>query len=122
MATTVKSVQIVKTPGVRAGKARIDGTRVCVVDVVSLHKRGAGSEQILESFPHLTLAQVRAALDYYADHRQEIETGFAADAQAMAEDERRWEAMLARHGGRPPENPTLEERAIPRPFPWSAKT
>jgi hypothetical protein len=29
--------------------------------------------------------------------------------------------MLARHGGQPPEHPTLEERMIPRPFLATAK-
>ena len=121
MATAAKTAQIVKTPGVRGGKARIGGTRICVVDIVSLHKTGANSKQILEAYPHLTLAQVKAALAYYDGHREEIEGYFADEAKVAEEDERRWEEMVARHGGRPPENPTLEERAIPRPFLWSAK-
>jgi uncharacterized protein (DUF433 family) len=121
MATAAKAAQIVKTPGVRAGKARIDGTRICVVDIVALHRAGAGPAQILEDYPRLTPAQVEAALAYYNGHQREIEASFAQEAVESAEDERRWQEMLARHGGEPPEDPTLEERSIPRPFVWSPK-
>jgi uncharacterized protein (DUF433 family) len=48
MATATKAAQIVRTPWVRAAKARIEGTRICVVDVVARHKAGASSAQILE--------------------------------------------------------------------------
>ncbi len=121
MATAAKAVQIVKTPGVRGGKARVDGTRICVVDVVRLSEGGATPEQIRAELPGLTLAQVQAALSYYARHRDEVESSRAAEAQAAEDDERRWQEMLGRHGGRPPKNPTLEERTIPRPFNWSPK-
>lgn len=121
MTTTAGAVQIVKTPGVRGGKARIDGTRVCVVDIVRHHERGATPEQIVEALPSLTLVQVEAALAYYDGHQQEIEAHFAEDAKAAKDDERRWQEMLARHGGRLPESPTLEERMIPRPFLTTAK-
>jgi len=121
MATAAKGAgHIVKTPGVRGGKPRIDGTRVCVGDVVRLHKSGAVPEQILADL-HLTLGQVQAALSYYHNHAEEIEAAFAAETKAAEDDERRWEEMLARHGGQLPEHPTLEERMIPRPFLATAK-
>lgn len=43
MATAAKAIEyphIVKTPGVRGGKARIDGTRICVVDVAIAYQQG----------------------------------------------------------------------------------
>ncbi len=116
MATPARTVDIVKTPGVRGGKARINGTRVCVVDVVRRHEIGATPEQIVEAYPILTLAQVQAALAYHDGHRHEIDVSLADDAKAAEDDERRWKEMLARHGGHPPKDPTLEERTIPRPF------
>ncbi len=116
MATAASAAQVVKTPGVRGGKARIDGTRVCVVDVVRHHQRGAIPAQIVEAFPSLTLVQVKAALAYFDGHRQEIEAQLAEDLKAAEDDERRWHEMLAQHGGRPPADPTPEERMIPRPF------
>jgi uncharacterized protein (DUF433 family) len=73
MATPAKgAVESVKSPGVRGGKPRIDGTRVCVGDVVRLHKSGAAPEQILADL-HLTPGQVQAALSYYHSHAGEIE-------------------------------------------------
>jgi uncharacterized protein (DUF433 family) len=109
---------IVKTPGVRGGKARIDGTRICVKDIVQLQDEGMKPEEMRECYSDrpLTLAEVHAALAYYYDHREEIEAEFAAEERCFDEAERQWQDLLARHGGQPPENPTPEERAIPRPL------
>jgi uncharacterized protein (DUF433 family) len=64
---------IVKTPGVCGGKARIDGHRIRVQDVVIWHEEhGQSPEAIVTQFPQLTLAKVHAALDYYREHRDEI--------------------------------------------------
>jgi uncharacterized protein (DUF433 family) len=46
------------------------------MDVVALHKRGLSPPEILDSFEHLTLAQVHSALAYYYDHENEIEREF----------------------------------------------
>ena len=62
MTSAVKTVQIVKTPGVRGGKARIEGTRVCVLDVAYEHRSGLTPEQIQVQYPDLNLAQIHAAL------------------------------------------------------------
>lgn len=54
-------------------RAFIAGTRVRVQDIYALSEVEKKSpEQIVEALPHLTLAQVYAALAYYADHRAEI--------------------------------------------------
>lgn len=121
MATAAKTAQIVKTPGVRGGKARIEGSRICVLDVACAHKAGLTPDQIQVEYPDLNLAQIHAALSYYCANTGEIEASLAEAAKAAEEDERRWEDMVARHGGHPPENPTLEERMIPRPFLWPAR-
>jgi uncharacterized protein (DUF433 family) len=114
---------IVKTPGVRGGKARIDGTRICVKDIVQLHKGGMKPEEMRECYSDrpLTLAEVHAALAYYYDHGDEIEAEFADDDRFFEEADRKWQDLLARNGGQPPENPTPEERAIPRPLYVSRK-
>ena len=72
---TLSYPHIVKTPGVRGGKARIDRTRVCVIDLVYLHKWGYVPDQMLTYYSDrpLTLAEVHAALAYYYDHSGEIE-------------------------------------------------
>jgi uncharacterized protein (DUF433 family) len=114
---------IVKTPGVRGGKARIDGTRISVRDIVLLQKWDMKPEEMREYYSDrpLTLAEVHAALAYYYDHRDEIEAEFEAEDRFYDEAERKWQDLLARNGGQPPENPTPEERAIPRPIYVSPK-
>ncbi len=93
MATAAKTVQIVKTPGVRGGKARIDGSRICVLDVVYLHKAGLTPEQIVVEYPDLNLAQIHAALSYYYANTDEIE----AEIQRDREWEEGFEVRKAEH-------------------------
>lgn len=56
------------------GRAWIDDTNTKVVEVV-LDKLAYGwsPEEIHEQHPHLSLAQIHAALSYYYDHQSEIE-------------------------------------------------
>ncbi len=124
MATATTNVysHVVKTEGVRGGKACIDNTRIAVADVVYSMKEGMSPEQIAEEdYPDLSLAQVHAALAYYYDNREEIEAIHDRDGKAGEEADRQWQELLDRHGGKPPENPTPEERAIPLPSSWSPK-
>jgi uncharacterized protein (DUF433 family) len=123
MATVAKVIEyphIVKTEGVRAGKACIDGTRICVVDVAIAYSQGYKPEDIQTLFSSrpLTLAEVLSALAYNADHPEELRGYLEREGRFIEESERKWTEMLARNGGKPPENPIPEERAIPRPFPW----
>ena len=121
-ASTIVYSHIEKTEGVRGGKACIDNTRIAVVDVVHSMLEGMSPEQIAEEdYPDLSLAQVHAALAYYYDNRGEIEAIHDADDQAGKDADRQWQELLDRHGGKPPENPTPEERLISRPSSWSPK-
>ena len=68
---------IAKTPGICGGRACITGHRIRVLDVVLWHeKRGYSPDEIVDMFPGITLADVYAALTYYFDHRDEIESDF----------------------------------------------
>jgi uncharacterized protein (DUF433 family) len=61
----------------RAGQPRayIVGTRVRVQDIyVEAEIRGQTPDGIVAGYPHLTLAQVHAALAYYFDHSDAIKT------------------------------------------------
>ncbi|MBN2577486.1 MAG: DUF433 domain-containing protein [Pirellulales bacterium] len=69
------------TPGVRSGKPRIVGTRICVSDVVVWTEQGRSPEEIVNDFPQLSLADVHAALAYYHDHRQEIDRQLRASEE-----------------------------------------
>jgi uncharacterized protein (DUF433 family) len=84
MATAAKTIQIVKTPGVRGGKARVQGSCICVLDVVYLHKAGLTPEHLRVEYPDLNLAQIHAALSYYYANTEEIEAEIQRD--------REWEA------------------------------
>ncbi len=54
--------------------AWIADTNTKVVEVVLDHVQGQSPEQIHAEYPHLSLAQIRAAVAYYAEHTQEIDT------------------------------------------------
>jgi uncharacterized protein (DUF433 family) len=71
------------TPSVCGGKPCIAGTRIRVWDVASLAQAGYSPDEILASYPHLTLADVHAALAYYYDNREAIEAQ-AAEGEAFA--------------------------------------
>ena len=52
----------------------IAGTGIRVWDVFVQHERlGKSPDEIIAAYPHLTLADVHAALAYYWDHKAEID-------------------------------------------------
>ncbi len=65
---------IVSKPDVCGGQPCIAGTRIRVQDVYVWHElQGLSADEIVSRFPHLTMADVYAALSYYWDHRDEIQ-------------------------------------------------
>ncbi len=75
---------IVRSPEIRGGRPRIGGTGVTVSRIVGWYKLGLAPEEIASQIPHLTLAQVYAALTYYHANREEIEQDLTEE-NAMAE-------------------------------------
>lgn len=66
-------------------RAFITGTRVRVQDIyVDSEVLGKSPEEIVTALPHLTLAQVHAALSYYFDHREQIVDELRQDEQFAA--------------------------------------
>lgn len=62
-----------------AGIARIAGTRMKVSQIALEQERlGRTPEQIVASHPHLSMAQVGAALAFYENHREEVEAQISA--------------------------------------------
>ena len=55
------------------GVAWIDDSNIKVVEVILDHVQGQSPEQIHEDYPHLSLAQIYAAIAYYYDHQAEID-------------------------------------------------
>jgi uncharacterized protein (DUF433 family) len=65
--------RIEATPGTRGGNPRIAGTRIRVQDIVAWHEmQGLSPDEIVAGYPHITLADVHAALAYYHSNRDEI--------------------------------------------------
>ena len=60
--------------GYRGGRAIIAGTNFPVSSVATyIVSQGMLPEELVRTFPHLTLAQVHDALSYYYDHQAEID-------------------------------------------------
>jgi uncharacterized protein (DUF433 family) len=74
---------IVRRDGVCGGEPLIDGLRVTVRHVATLHQRGEAFPDIAEALG-LTEAQVFHALSYFADHREEIQSLMDQEEQAHA--------------------------------------
>jgi uncharacterized protein (DUF433 family) len=82
----MEAAHITKTPGICGGKACIKGHRVRVMDIVVWHElRGYSAEEIIAMFSGITFSDVYAALSYYFDNRQEIETDFLEN-EALAKE------------------------------------
>jgi uncharacterized protein (DUF433 family) len=75
------------------GVAKLIGTRTKVMQIVMDQMLGYSPEQMREEHPHLSLAQIHAALAYYHAHKDQVD--------AQIEDSRRFvEQMRAAHPNR----------------------
>ena len=54
-------------PGKRSGKPCIRGMRITVADILGWMASGMTQEEIIADFPELTMADIRACLEYAAD-------------------------------------------------------
>jgi uncharacterized protein (DUF433 family) len=82
-----------RDPAVRGGRPKIAGTGLTVRRIVGWYKMGMSPEEIALEYPHLTLAQVHAALAYYHANRDEIEADIAEEETLAAQ----WEGRLAKN-------------------------
>lgn len=71
---------IARDDAIRGGRPVIAGTGVTVKRVVGWYQLGLSPEEISREIPHLTLAQVHAALAYYHANRAEVEADLASEA------------------------------------------
>lgn len=84
MEPTLERIHIEATPGVCGGRPRIAGHRIRVQDIVLWTEQGQSSDEIVSSFPQLSLADVHAALTFYYDHRDEIDRQVREDDEFIA--------------------------------------
>ncbi|MEX2559874.1 MAG: DUF433 domain-containing protein [Pirellulales bacterium] len=77
---------IVKTPGTCSGQPRIAGTRIKVKHVYTwVERMGMTPAEVVAEYPHLTMAQVHAALAYYWSHQDEIHQDIESEEKLVAE-------------------------------------
>jgi uncharacterized protein (DUF433 family) len=72
MIAEASSRYVTSNPEILGGEPIIIGTRTSIRAIVGLWRLGIMPEEILNHFPHLTLAQVFDALSFYLDHQTEI--------------------------------------------------
>lgn len=72
MATTAN--RIWKRPDICGGNACIRDHRIPVWGLVGYRRLGASDAEILRAYPSLTPADLEAAWEYAAAHREEIDT------------------------------------------------
>lgn len=85
----VGSAHVTREPGISGGEPIVRGTRISVQHIVERVEAGQSVDEILAALPHLTAAQVHAALAYYYDHQEEIDQAIEAS---------RPERVLIAHG------------------------
>lgn len=94
--STEISTLLVRSPDICGGRLRIDGTRMTVNQLVVWYKQGYTPEEITDQYPHLTLAQVYAALAYYHANREEMEAELAAEKLEADQFEQAYQQLLRR--------------------------
>ncbi len=70
---------ITQSPDICGGRPRIAGTGVSVRRIAGWYKLGQTPEEIATEIPHLTLAQVHAALAYYHANQETMDAEMAAE-------------------------------------------
>ncbi len=82
----VISEYIAIRPGHCGGKPHVAGHRIKVQHVAVWHERmGMSPEEIVATYPTLSLPAVYAALAYYHSHREAIDADIEADERFVAE-------------------------------------
>lgn len=79
------SPRIEQRAGVRGGAPVIAGTGIRVLDIAMRYEvMQMTPEEILIAFPHLTLAQIHAALSYYYAHKTRLDREWKASLRKTA--------------------------------------
>lgn len=79
---STSEIKLTRTP---AGVLRIGDTRVSLDSVIIAFNQGSVPEQIVYDYDSLTLSEVYAAISYYLQHREEVDSYLAERAKQEAE-------------------------------------
>jgi uncharacterized protein (DUF433 family) len=85
-----------RDPKIRGGRPKIAGTGLTVSRIAGWYKMGMTPEEIALEYPHLTLAQVHAALAYYHVNRDEIDADLAQEESAALQLEQQFRTKANR--------------------------
>ncbi|MDP6117181.1 MAG: DUF433 domain-containing protein [Planctomycetota bacterium] len=66
-------------PDVCGGKLCVQGTRITVLQIAALERRGNSPEEITAAYEHWELAEVHAALAHYHANRDELDSELARE-------------------------------------------
>ena len=69
----LETTQVVPLVRTEDGTIRLKNSRLTLDSVLHEYKQGATAEQIADSFPPVSLADIHAVIAYYLTHRAEIE-------------------------------------------------
>jgi len=74
---TKRYPHITRDRAILGGIPIVAGTRTPVRAVAGYYQMGMTADEIMQSLPHLTPAQLHAALAYYFDHKQAVDRDIA---------------------------------------------
>ncbi len=88
--------RIVLTADTCRGKPRIAGSRIRVQDIYWWHEvEGKSADEIVTSYPQLSMADVYAALSYFWSHRDTMLAELQADRLSYEEQKRSAPSLVA---------------------------
>lgn len=67
--------RVVRAPNIQGGTPVIAGTRMPVYAIASAFDAGMGLNAIQDDYPFLTREEIEAAIQYYLNHKREIDEG-----------------------------------------------
>ena len=77
-------VTLARSPDICGGKLCIDGTRMTVNQIVTLHRQGHSAEQIIAQYPQRTLSEIFGVLAWYHEHKADFDRELSGE---LARDE-----------------------------------
>ncbi len=73
----LKHPYVTVDPGIRKETPVIAGTRTKVMDIAIRYEFGGMTpDEMIQQFPHLTLAQIHDALSYYYENKLELDNAY----------------------------------------------
>jgi uncharacterized protein (DUF433 family) len=93
MATTLPvdiGTLIARIPGIRGGQLHVVGAGVSLRTIVYMEREGLTPKEIVDDMPHLSLAQVHAALAYYYANKEQVDTEMAELEEEERQIEEEW--------------------------------